>query len=971
MVNNWVTGCFNVIQHYLLVMLIFISLVFSFDTNAAPTDGLKKNDLANSQDVHIINVGLPSHPFHQTEQNEQFDQLISFLKEYWQIWAIDSRLSVNFVYLPPHELPLALEDGRADVSAVSLYSPNHTDTLFSLPYANYKQFIFRRLTSTNQSLIKLGIHQFFQQPLNFLSPNFQPSYYDDLDKLIANHNQYSALYSHQPKLLSKKLDEHNFLKDYYVSSNEVPPLYLRFATHKSKRHLMYLINEGIRNINKEQATVWKNKYPSSHKNLLEITLGNYIRNLSESEKQYVIDHIEIKYPVTEKGRPPYVIASSPSSISERGLAIDLLNIAQDKMGPVFVPFYVQNNEHALDSIITQQADVLVHTQHEQISNKHLSFTSPYINSHYNIIFRHMHSLGKNFEQLGNGLIAVVRNSKTSTLLKRKYPKATFREYSSSEEAIFAVSSNQANAYIGHPLTAGYIIKQNKLSNLRSQPLKELAQRSQFSFAASEQNTALITLLNRSLASITPEKFDQVYTKWSKTSFPENDVQEQLQSVYRKASYILGLIFLFAVLVFAIYYRQIQIRERSRKQIENDLVKAEEARVLAEKSAQEKITFLARMSHEIRTPMNGVFGMAEALAFTELNPHQQELLGTLKSSAGNLMALLNDVLDFSKMDAGKLTLESVPVNLHQLTRNVINGFKSVTPRELSLESHVDDNITHNYLTDPTRLTQILNNLISNAIKFTEQGQVSLKFSIENSKTQNGVQTDFIKISVTDTGIGIPVEHQSSLFTPFKQADDQITRKFGGTGLGLSICQEIVTAMSSSIHLESSSGAGSNFYFTLALKQSGVESDTDDRRKNKRVINPPNDNRFKDLKVLVAEDNLVNLKVLTAQLERLNIHADIAEDGEQALALHSTNTYDIIISDCHMPKVDGFELASTISNQVHTKPIWLIAITADALSGAAENCIQAGFNDYMSKPCPQEVITDKLNNAYRQLIRLRDN
>ena len=178
------------------------------------------------------------------------------------------------------------------------------------------------------------------------------------------------------------------------------------------------------------------------------------------------------------------------------------------------------------------------------------------------------------------------------------------------------------------------------------------------------------------------------------------------------------------------------------------------------------------------------------------------------------------------------------------------------------------------------------------------------------------------------------------------------------------------MNSSIQLESFAGKGSNFYFTLALKQSGVESDTEDRRKNKRVINPPNDNRFKHLKVLVAEDNLVNLKVLTAQLERLSIFADVAEDGEQALALHSQNDYDIIISDCHMPKVDGFELASTIAKQVHKKPIWLIAITADALSDAADNCIKAGFNDYMSKPCPQEVITNKLNNAYRQINKLKN-
>ncbi len=444
-----------------------------------------------------------------------------------------------------------------------------------------------------------------------------------------------------------------------------------------------------------------------------------------------------------------------------------------------------------------------------------------------------------------------------------------------------------------------------------------------------------------------------------------DTQKQIRNVYKQALYVIATICIFVILVMFIYYRKIQAKEALRKAIEKELKVAEEARQHAEESAQEKLTFLARMSHEIRTPMNGVLGMAEALTYTELNNHQQELLGTLKSSAGNLLALLNDVLDFSKMDAGKLTLESVPVNLHQLSRNITNSFKQLTPHELNLSYHVADSITHNYLTDPTRMSQVLNNLLSNAIKFTEKGEVTLTIDLLESNIKDEQTIDTIRVSIKDTGIGIPLKHQTSLFTPFKQADDAITRKYGGTGLGLSICQEIATAMNSQIQLESVEGGGSNFYFDLSLIQSGVESDTEDRRKNKRVINPPNDNRFKGLRVLIAEDNIVNLKVLTAQLERLNISPHIAQDGKQALDMHNELAYDIIISDCHMPNLDGFELASIISKQEHEKPIWLIAITADALDDAVEHCISAGFDDYMSKPCPQEVITNKLNNAYRQL------
>ncbi|MFB0999858.1 MAG: ATP-binding protein, partial [Colwellia sp.] len=360
--------------------------------------------------------------------------------------------------------------------------------------------------------------------------------------------------------------------------------------------------------------------------------------------------------------------------------------------------------------------------------------------------------------------------------------------------------------------------------------------------------------------------------------------------------------------------------------------------------------------------------AEALAFTSLNKEQNDLLETLQGSATNLLALLNDVLDFSKMDAGKLTLESVPVNFHLLYKNIISGFNHIERyKALDINLKIDQKITHSYLTDPTRLTQVLNNLLSNAMKFTDKGKIDLTVIVVESDIINNNTYDTLYFDIKDTGIGIAADKQAFLFTPFIQADDDITRRYGGTGLGLSICQEIITAMGSEIEIDSTINQGSSFHFTLKLKQSNLESATDNRRSHTRLINATDDNRFKDLRILIAEDNLVNVKVLNAQLERLNIQADIAYDGKEALDLHKKEAYDIIISDCHMPNIDGFELAKTLTTPPIIRPLWLIAVTADALSGAAEKCTAAGFDDYMAKPCPQEEITNKLNNAYRQLLK----
>ncbi len=430
-----------------------------------------------------------------------------------------------------------------------------------------------------------------------------------------------------------------------------------------------------------------------------------------------------------------------------------------------------------------------------------------------------------------------------------------------------------------------------------------------------------------------------------------------------------MLLLLCLLLFWLFYRKSLSRKKEQDKIERALKIAEAEKIAAEKSAQAKISFLARMSHEIRTPMNGVFGMAEALSYTKLNTNQHELLSTLKASASNLLALLNDVLDFSKMEAGKLTLELVPVNFHKLTQSIINSFSHPEQgKSLVFNLKIDKQITHSYFTDPTRLTQIFNNLFSNAVKFTQTGHITLAIKLLERKRVEEVTYDTLKLSVADTGIGIAKNKQALLFTPFIQADSEVTRKYGGTGLGLSICQEIVHAMGGNIELKSTEHIGSTFHFTLTFKQADLEKDKIERRKNPRIVNSAKDDRFKDLRILIAEDNLVNIMVLNAQLSRLNIKADIANDGAQALVMHQKIPYDIIISDCHMPVIDGFELAQKLSKQQQNqkrKPLWLIAITADALRGSAEKCLAAGFNDYIAKPCPQEVITDKLNRAYRQL------
>jgi len=913
-----------------------------------------------------IKISLPDKSSIDAASGENFQLLVNFLKEYWQIWAIDQQQPIEFVYLPKDQAFERLKAQQIDIVALSTFEKNQPDLLFSIPYAKYQQRIFRRIQADKNNGMQIAIHSTNTQTLDFLPSHIERYYYQDIDKLLKDYQKFDAIYSTKPWLLQKKIENYKLDKNYQVTTADAPEIFFRFATHKNNRKLMHLMNDGIRAITKVQAYLWSNKYIAFDNNNISFALGNYFTDLSTDEKEFIIDHNQLYFPLLSDGFPPYVIVKNFNHITERGFTIDLFNLATQRTGVVYKPITVKNVEQAFTFLKQRKVDVFAHVEHTKEREKKLKFSTPYLKAGYSMVYRHDDTIIDGLSGIGDKSIAVINDFNATKLLKTKLPYGKFNYYDTIIDAVSSVSSGQSDVFIGRSLTSSYLVKEKQLSNLTSQPLVNFHDNAQFSFASTLENNEVISLLNRTINSISAAEYEKLYTKWSHSAFHDNNADEQIANAYRNASYLFAAIMLFGLIIFWIYYRQLRLRKLAQKKVEHALAIAEAAKTEAEKSAQAKITFLARMSHEIRTPMNGVLGMAEALAFTSLNKEQNDLLETLQGSATNLLALLNDVLDFSKMDAGKLTLEFVPVNFHLICKNIINGFNHIEHKKaLDICLQIDSNITHSYFTDPTRLTQVLNNLLSNAIKFTLEGRIELNVKLLTSTTTNNNTYDTLSIKIKDTGIGIAADKHAFLFTPFIQADDDINRKFGGTGLGLSICQEIITAMGSKIKVDSEFGKGSTFNFTLKLKRSSLENLTDNRRKNTRKVNDPGDNRFKDLRVLIAEDNLVNVKVLNAQLERLNIQADIANDGKEALALHEKEAYDIIISDCHMPNLDGFELATILTQSTSKRPLWLIAVTADALSGAAEKCIAAGFDDYMAKPCPQEEITNKLNNAYRQL------
>lgn len=422
------------------------------------------------------------------------------------------------------------------------------------------------------------------------------------------------------------------------------------------------------------------------------------------------------------------------------------------------------------------------------------------------------------------------------------------------------------------------------------------------------------------------------------------IEKQKKETQQKLSIAIGIGLLFISLLALVIFNRLKITRQQKAIIEEQKQKVEQ-------SEKYKEQFLANMSHEIRTPMHAISGMANILVRKKHLNHQEKFLQAIKQSSSNLLVILNDILDLSKIEAGKIEIQSIPIKLREVVLNVSDLLRvKAEEKGLSLHTDLAADLPEYVYGDPTRLNQILLNLIGNAIKFTEKGLVSLSVSADADK---------LRFAIKDSGIGIPLDQLDNIFNSFEQLNDSPTRKHGGTGLGLNITKQLIELQNGRIWVESQENIGSTFFFELPLLP--VEADkklqsqiTDDQLKEMAAA-------LSGLNILVVEDDELNSIIAGEDLEYYfkEVTIGYAENGQMAVQEFETGKYDLILMDIQMPELNGYDVTRAIRKIEAAKgtenPIRIIAMTASLLKSEINNCYAAGMNNYIPKPYkPEELI-----------------
>ena len=650
--------------------------------------------------------------------------------------------------------------------------------------------------------------------------------------------------------------------------------------------------------------------------------------LSPQERQWIADHPVVK--VGMVNLEPIAIIKNGTI---RGMVGDYLDLISRRTGLHFEAEASPSWNDLFDKLDSGTIDLIpfvagkTYARHGLPSRVYLRF--PYV-----IVSRITESFIDSLHELAGKRIAVPQNSYSHLYLKEHYPRIRILPTKGVIEALEMVKEGKAYAFVGHMAVGMYYVGNYYANTLHISG--KVDHTLEHVMLAGPEGETLIAILNKALDSISPQEHQQIKNRWLHIEVKEATDYTLIYSI--------GALFLFLILLSLYWNQKLAFEIKERKEVEKKLAQAKRE---AERANSAKSIFLANMSHEIRTPMNAIVGFTELLGDEVQNPRLRAYVQSIQNAGHTLLRLINDILDLSKIEAGKLELNYTPTDIRALCEEISGVFElTVKKKGITLEIDIDENLPHHLLVDEIRLRQILLNLVGNAVKFTDSGRVRIVVRFQPSPTDpSGVD---ITIATEDTGIGIPPDQIETIFGAFEQTHGQDTRKYGGTGLGLSISRRLCEMMGGEITVESTPGKGSTFTVHLphvAIVYDHVPAVTSET---------PELEAFDPATVLVVDDVANNRELLVKIFEKSAIRVLTARDGEEAVALFEQAHPDLVLMDLRMPRMDGYEATRRIKEIAPKTPV--IALTASVMRRDRQRDLL--FDGFLGKPIERSALLSLL-------------
>ncbi len=644
-------------------------------------------------------------------------------------------------------------------------------------------------------------------------------------------------------------------------------------------------------------------------------------------------------------RPPIIYKNGKNDFL--GIASGYTESISKKLGIDFLPQKGLTWEQVLEGIKSHEIDILPAIVRTPEKEAYIAFTKPYITFPIIIVSRKDGLFIDNLKDLTDHRVGVVNGQTSQKSLGEDYPFIEVIPYTSVASGLEALADGKLEAFVGN---LGVITFE--MDRLRLDTLKITAPTSynfELSMGVRKDWPKLVSILDKAIETITDKEQMSIKNTWMGITV---EIGTSLSTILKWVTPILISIMIIIALI-VLWNRRMAKEINERKIIEEKLKQLtfdlENAKEEAEAATKAKGDFLANMSHEIRTPMNAIIGLNHLLSRTKMSNKQKDYVNKVSNSATGLLGIINDILDFSKIEAGKMDIEKIDFELNDIFDNLLNLVSDkVEQKGLELKIITEKDVPPFVNGDPLRIGQIILNFVSNALKFTEKGEIRITCNLVSLEKDMAE----LRFSVSDTGLGLSDKQQKKLFNAFTQADFSTTRKYGGTGLGLSISKRLSELMGGSVGVEGELDVGSTFYFTIKCKvldESVANIDKKDKEVSAELLNS-----IRGASILLIEDNEINQQVAVELLESEGLFVDVADNGKIACDKIEQKDYDLVFMDLQMPVLDGFEATGRIRKELNKQDLPIIAMTADAMTGVEGKVKNAGMNDYITKPINLEQL-----------------